>query len=88
MGKKLAGHLQRAGFKILRELSLEDRELAFEGPASADVLEAWRLRFDRMKVLQDFCGADFGHVRDEFLRCLESAEHRSLAEVRCCIAIR
>ena len=88
MGKKLAGHLERAGFKISRELSIEDRELAFEGAASADVLEAWRLRFDRMKLLQDYCGVDFARVRDEFLLCLECPEHRSLAKVRCCIAIR
>ena len=87
-GRKLAGHLERAGFKISRELTLEDRELAFEGPASADILEAWGLRFDRMKLLQDFCGADFAHVRDEFLRCLEQPEHHSLAKVRCCIALK
>lgn len=88
MGKKLAGHLERAGFRISRELSVEDRELGFEGPASADVLEAWRQRFDRMRLLREFCGADFAHVRDEFLRCLGHPEHRSLARVRCCIAIR
>ncbi len=88
MGKKLGGHLKRAGFTVSQELSLEDRELAFEGPASADVLKAWHLRFDRMKLLQDFCGEDFAHVRDEFLRCLELAEHRSFAKVRCCIAFR
>jgi SAM-dependent methyltransferase len=88
MGKKLVGYLEHAGFKIWRELRIPDRELAFEGPASADVLEAWRRRFDRMKLLREFCGADFAHVRDEFLRCLKHPEHRSLAEVRCCIAIR
>lgn len=88
MGKKLAGCLKQAGFKILRELNIEDRELAFRGPASAGVLDAWRRRVDRMRVLQEFCGKDFAHVRNEFLRCLKSAEHRSLAKVRCCIAIR
>lgn len=87
MGRKLAGHLERAGLGILRELSVEDRELAFKGPAAAVVLEAWRRRFDRMKLLQEFCGAEFEHVRDEFLRCLGRPEHRSLAEVRCCVAI-
>ena len=79
---------ERAGFKISRELTLQDRELAFEGPASAEILEAWGLRFDRMKLLQDFCGADFAHVHNEFLRCLEQPEHHSLAKVQCCTAIK
>ena len=71
----------------LREsLDLEDRELAFDGPASPEVVDAWRNRLDRMKLLQDFCGPDFERLREEFLGCLAHPGHRSTARVCCCIA--
>lgn len=82
------GHLELAGFKISRELGVEDREITFQGTALADVVEAWRRRFDRVKLPREFCGADFAHVRDEFLGCLDGPGHHSLAQVQCCIAIR
>jgi ubiquinone/menaquinone biosynthesis C-methylase UbiE len=52
MGRKLRSHLERAGFTVVSERTLADRELAAEGPASAEVREAWRLRLARMKHLQ------------------------------------
>ena len=67
-------------------MMLVDRELSFEGPALPEVLEAWRLRFERMKLLRDFCGADFEPVRDEFLQCLARVDHRSRAKVHFCLA--
>ena len=87
MGRKLAAFLQHAGFKVTQELTLPDAELAFEGPAQQDVLEAWRTRFARMKALQEYCGADFARVRDGFLSCLQREDHRAAATVRCCIAV-
>ena len=86
MGRKLREHLVGAGFTVEKELILEDRELAFDGPALAGVLDAWRDRLDRMQLLHVFCGDRFAALRDEFLVCLADPAHRSLAEVRCCIA--
>lgn len=86
MGRKLRGHLEAAGFTVERELILEDRELAFDGPASPDVLEAWRNRLDRMTLLHTFCGPRFAAVRDEFLGCLADPAHRARARVHACIA--
>jgi SAM-dependent methyltransferase len=88
MGRKLREHLQRSGFTVSKVLTLEDRELSFRGPAHPEVLEAWRARLERMQLLRDFCGPEFAQVREEFLRCLTSAGHRSLAQVYCCIATR
>lgn len=88
MGRKLAGFLGKAGFEAVRELTLPDAELAFSGPAPFDVLDVWRARFARMKALQEYCGADFEQVRDEFMDCLSNGDHCSLATVRCCIAVR
>jgi SAM-dependent methyltransferase len=87
-GRRLKGHLERAGLSVTRSLTVADRELSFSGPASADVLQAWRTRFERMKPLQDFLGTEFDQVRGEFLACLMQADHRSLAKVCCCVASR
>jgi len=81
MGHKLADHLHRAGFTAVRTLNVVDQELAFDGPAPPDVIDAWRNRFDRMTLLRDFCGADFERVRGAFLDCLVRADHRSTASV-------
>ncbi len=88
MGRKLAGHLERAGFSVLESFTVEDRELAFEGPAPAEVLGSWRARMDRMKALQAFCGPAFEAVREDFLSALSHPEHRCRSSVQCCIAIK
>jgi SAM-dependent methyltransferase len=86
MGHQLSDRLERCGFTVSKMLRLSDQELSFSGPASPEVLDAWRNRFDRMKLLRDFCGADFEQVREEFLGCLMRADHRSTATVYCCLA--
>lgn len=88
MGGKLRRHLERCGFTITRELALDDRELAFDGPAPPEVIDAWRTRLDRMKLLHTFCGAEIDAVRDDFLGCLSRDDHRSTARVIACIATR
>ncbi len=88
MGRKLRGYLEQSGFTVTKTLTPKDQELSFDGPARPDVLDAWRARFDRMKVLREFCGTDFNLVREEFLECLTRADHRSIAKVFCCIAIK
>jgi SAM-dependent methyltransferase len=87
MGRKLQQHLKDAGFILREQLELEDRELAFQGAAAEDVVAAWRARFGRMHRLQQFCGARFDEVRDDFVQCLMLSEHRSRAKVRCCAAV-
>ena len=86
MGRKLEAHLERAGFTVSEVLTLEDRELAFTGPAEPAVVEAWRSRFERMKLLRDSCGPAFEEVREEFLACLALPGHRSTARVCCVLA--
>lgn len=86
MGRKLVEHLRGADFEVARVFEVPDRELSFEGAAPLEVLEAWRRRFDRMRLLRDFCGPAFEQVRDAFLQCLASEGHRASARVTCCIA--
>lgn len=88
MGRKLRGFLESAGFTVTTELNLADRELSFAGPAAREVVDAWRFRLDGMKLLRDFCGPEFEELRDDFLGCLTRGDHRSRAQVICCIATR
>lgn len=88
MGRRLREELEAAGCEIASERNLGDRELAFDGPASSEVVESWRARFERMPLLRARCGASYASVRDEFLACLTRAEHRSQARVVVCIARR
>ena len=86
MGRKLAGFLNEAGFTVTQAFTVPDRELSFEGPAEAEVLDAWRLRFARMKLLQEFCGPEFASLEEEFLACLSKEDHRCSATVHVCLA--
>ena len=86
MGRKLRAHVERSGFTVSTMLTLEDQELSFSGPARLEVLDAWRARFSRMKLLRDFCGPEIDRVQEEFLNCLKRADHTSVAKVHCCIA--
>jgi SAM-dependent methyltransferase len=86
MGRRLRDHVEQAGFVVARVLTVRDDELAFDGPARPEVVDAWRARFARLKLLGEQCGEDFPRVRDEFLACLARSDHRSTAKVCCCIA--
>ncbi|HEY6005177.1 MAG TPA: methyltransferase domain-containing protein [Anaeromyxobacter sp.] len=88
MGRKLATSLEACGFTVTRTMTLEDRELSFAGPAPPEILDAWRARLDRLKPLQELCGARFEDVRADYLRCLAHPDHRCGATVLCCIATR
>ncbi len=88
MGRKLRNHLERSGFTISKMLTLEDEELSFDGPADGAVVDAWRARFNRMMRLREFCGSEFEHIRDDFLRCLGQADHSTAAKVYAYVATR
>jgi len=88
MGHKLRAHLERSGLAVSKALTLEDQELSFSGPARPEVVDAWPNRFNRMKPLRDFCGQEFERVQNEFLDCLVREDHRSVAKVCFCIAIK
>jgi SAM-dependent methyltransferase len=80
-GRGLDAALTAAGFTIERSLELPDAELAFDGPARPEVVEAWRTRLEQMKLLHQHCGKAFEAVRDDFLACLGRPDHRSTCRV-------
>lgn len=81
MGRRLAAELARAGYRVERELVLADREFACDGPLAPAVLEAWKARLERMRLLHEHCGSAWPEVRGEFLAALASPAHRSHARV-------
>ena len=87
VGRRLACILETQGFHATAT-ELADRELAFDGPASAEVLEAWRARFSRMAGLQAFLGTGFADFTDSFIGALQSPRHRALCKVVCCVGRR
>lgn len=86
MGRRLEEVLAGSGFTVEEAFSLVDSELSFDGPATPDVLAAWRTRLDSMRLFQDSCGEEYPVVRDEFLECLASPEHKSQARVQFVLA--
>lgn len=87
MGRKMPALIEACGLKMVSHFEIPDSELSFAGRAAPDVQEAWRDRFDQMRLLQDFCGAEFKEVRDDFLTCLGRDDHYCTATVQCCIAV-
>jgi hypothetical protein len=88
MGSKLEAHLRAAGFDITRQMIVPDAELSPVGPASEEVISAWRERFNRMTSLRSFCGSAFAPTREDFLTCLAHPAHRSRAKVYCAFGER
>lgn len=88
MGRWLRPCLEECGFTVTLERTLADAELAFDGPAPPDVLEAWQSRFDRMPALRAMAGERYEAVRDDFLACLQHPDHRADTHVQMCVAFR
>jgi SAM-dependent methyltransferase len=86
-GHRLAGAAERGGLTIIHEGTLPDDELSFQGPAPTDVLEAWRLRLQRIG-LKGFLGARFPEFERSFLQALAALNHRSQTRVFIVVAQR
>jgi SAM-dependent methyltransferase len=87
-GRLLADAVRAAGLRILSESLLPDDELSFAGPATKDVLTAWRHRLARMPALARQLGPRFPGFEDAFLAALASPEHRTTCRVLLVVAER
>jgi SAM-dependent methyltransferase len=87
IGRKLCSAIGASGFQVA-QFELDDSEFSFQGPAEPLVLDAWRLRFERLGGLRRFLGPDFADFRVEFLGCLASEAHRSHCRVLGCVGTR
>lgn len=88
MGGKLCRHLEASGFVVTAETSLPDLEFAFDGAGRPDVLQGWSERFEYMRLLPSFFGAEYEEVRDDFLACLARPDHVARCRVVCVVATR
>ena len=87
-GRRLADVARGAGLTVVHEGTLPDDELAFEGPAAAEVLEAWRARMARMRGAQAFFGERWGAIEAGLLAAMASPAHRVTARVVMVVAQR
>jgi SAM-dependent methyltransferase len=85
-GSKFERAAAGAGLELAWIRDLRDPEFAWDGPLGPDALASWRARWERMPLLRAAAGADAQRVRDDFLACLASPDHRSSARVRACLA--
>jgi len=87
MGSKLADFCSAAGLEAVESSNWADAELAFQGPAPPDVLEAWRRRFARLTAMREFLGqARFVASREDLLHSLAAPEHECGASVTMVLA--
>lgn len=71
---------KHVGPKFVAEF--EDKELSFQGPASLEVFDAWKQRFERLREFPLFLGKDLAReVSQEFLDCLLRDDHACTAKV-------
>ncbi|MCB9703392.1 MAG: class I SAM-dependent methyltransferase [Myxococcales bacterium] len=86
--ERLRAALIAGGWRIERDEEVADDELAFEGPASPEVLEAWRARLARMPGLAAHLGASWPGFRARLLAALAAPSHRASARVWTMVARR
>jgi SAM-dependent methyltransferase len=87
-GRRLADEMRQAGLVVTHEMTVNDPEFTQSGALPAEIVEAWRARLDRMRLLQEHCGARWDQVRAAFLACLRSDGHSSGTTVRGCIGVK
>jgi len=87
-GRRLAAAARAVGLGVVHEGTVPDDELAFDGAAAPDVLEAWRERLRRIVGLKMFMGERFDDFVRILLDTLASPNHRSSARVCCVVARR
>jgi len=80
-GRRLRSSMETIGLSTVHEAVLPDDEFSFDGPASPEVLQAWRDRLARMAGLQRFFGADFPELERALLAALSDPAHRSRTRV-------
>jgi SAM-dependent methyltransferase len=87
-GRRLAAAARAVGLEVVHEGTLPDDELAFDGAAAPDVLEAWRERLRRIVGLKMFMRERFDDFVRILLDTLASPNHRSSARVCYVVARR
>ena len=82
MGRQLVEACRDIGLTAISKSRWHDPELAFNGPAPAEILAAWRRRFARLPVMKAYFGAKrFEQISETFLDSISRPDHRSTAVV-------
>ncbi|HAZ11402.1 MAG: hypothetical protein A2X86_20005 [Bdellovibrionales bacterium GWA2_49_15] len=86
-GRKLKNVLEKHNFHVT-SFVVVDKELSFNGPANADILQAWKNRLSRMSGLKKFLASEYALFEKEFLDSITSPNHKSLCKVTGHLAIK
>jgi SAM-dependent methyltransferase len=82
MGQRLAAVCRDIGLTAISESRWNDAELAFNGPAPAEILAAWQRRFARLPAMKAYFGTErFDQIARAFLESISRSDHRSTAAV-------
>lgn len=82
MGDRMEGFLRSCGMNQIVRTEWDDQELAFQGPASPDVIAAWDHRFDRLSAFKSFLGEkESQRVAKDFIHCISSDDHTCTTKV-------
>ena len=81
MGRKLATHLQAAGFHRISTEDVQDPEFTRDGPVIPEVLAGWRRRLSRMIGLQNYCKDRFPGLEAALLSALADPAHTTACRV-------
>jgi SAM-dependent methyltransferase len=82
MGRRLAAVCRDIGLTAISESRWNDAELAFNGPAPAEILAAWQRRFARLPAMKAYFGAErFDQIARAFLESISRPNHRSTVAV-------
>ena len=89
MGRRLGEICRTAGLTVVSEHAWKDRELAFDGKASPEILAAWKQRFERLQGMSVYFGAErFREITQAFLKAISSPDHYATASVVMVLAAR
>lgn len=89
MGRRLAKICESIGLTVKQDTQWSDPELAFDGPASTEIIDAWRRRFARMPAMKSYFGETrFHEIVRSFLAAIARDDHLSSATVRMVVAAK
>lgn len=78
------------GLEPLETIEFSDPELSFDGPASAEIVNAWNARFARPKLrsmlVERFGDEETVRLQAAFLRCITSPDHVTCSKIRLVMA--
>lgn len=89
ISRKIPKLMEQNGLDIIiAEDNWYDKELNFQGKASQDIFEAWKMRLERMVKLQEYLGEKYSEFSKTFLTAISQEDHQSIGGVKFYVGIK